>query len=146
MREILQLESHVVHARGAAAKKVHCVMVGIAAHENELVAEPVRHFEAERALVELNDLFKFRNEESDMADLQRADASDVAVDVEKRPLREQLKLRAAGVCNDKRMRCAGERIAPQLRWDAEDRELFAGFRQIDVWGDFKRQAGAMRAV
>src|SRR5262245_54668682 len=45
--EIADLEGDVVHPRALAAQEVHGVMVGIAAHEHEEVAVPVRYLEAQ---------------------------------------------------------------------------------------------------
>jgi hypothetical protein len=53
MGEILQLESHVVDADGLAGEEVHGVVVGIAAHEDEEVADPVGDAKAQDSRVKL---------------------------------------------------------------------------------------------
>src|SRR5262245_34106838 len=47
MRGVAQLERDVMHAAMRPGNEVHRVMVGVAAHENEHVADPVRYPKAE---------------------------------------------------------------------------------------------------
>src|SRR5262245_3384264 len=110
MREILELESDVMELGAVAANEIDRVMIGVAAQEDEEVADPVRHPEAEDALIEVGRVVWARRDEGDMAELQRARPKHLLVSPEIAPFREQLDRRALVVLERQHPAHPGDRI------------------------------------
>ena len=53
VHDVLQLERHVVHLLVLAADEVEGVVIRVAADEDEEIADPVRHPEAEHPRIEI---------------------------------------------------------------------------------------------
>jgi hypothetical protein len=66
----------VVHLRALAAHEIDGVMVRAAAHEDEPVLDPVRYAKTKNPAVEVRELFRLRNDESQMAELDRSNSGD----------------------------------------------------------------------
>src|SRR5438094_963351 len=94
MDEILELERDVVKLRLRTAEEVHGVVIGVAAHEAEEIADPVGDAEAEHLLVEGNRALDVGGEKRDVPDLERADAGHLLVLAEIAPFLEQVDGRA----------------------------------------------------
>src|SRR5690242_6378913 len=77
MREIPQLEGDVMHLDVLADNEIDRVMVGVAAHEHEEVADPVGNAEAEDVAVELGHRPGIMGDEGDMSELQHAGPDDL---------------------------------------------------------------------
>src|ERR1700690_1321431 len=73
---VLEFKSNVVHLRALAAHEVDGVVVRTAAHEDKPVLDPVRDAEAENSAVEVGKLLRVRNDEGQMAELERSNAGD----------------------------------------------------------------------
>src|SRR6476619_4176915 len=89
-REVAHLEGDMVYLGALAADEVHGVVVRVAAHEHEEIPVPVRHLEAEYALIEIAGLLHVGNDEGAVAELYRADAHNLLVGGEVIPLGEHL--------------------------------------------------------
>src|ERR1700686_2185525 len=77
-----------------AGEEIHGVMIRIAAHEAEEIADPVRDAKAQHFLVEGNGALDIGSEEGNMPELERADAGDLLMLAEIAPILEQLDGRA----------------------------------------------------
>src|SRR5262245_10231336 len=89
MYEILELERDMMKRHVRAAEEVHGVMIRIAAHEAEEVADPIGDAKAEHLLVESDGALDVRRVESDVSELERADAGDLRMLAEIAPFLEQ---------------------------------------------------------
>lgn len=63
MRDVLQFERKMMHARDVAPEKIDRVMIWIAAHEYKKVTDPIGNPKAENALVELRNHARIRRKE-----------------------------------------------------------------------------------
>ena len=110
LRPVLQLESDVVHLRALAAHEIDGVVVRPAAHEDEPVLDPVRHAKSENLAVEVGILFRLRDDESQMAELDRSNAGDRLRSANRRLGGEKLADGALGILECKHLRNARRRI------------------------------------
>src|SRR6266566_8270079 len=114
MDEVLELERDVMELHVRPGEEVHAVMIGIAAHEAEEIADPVRDAKAENLLVEADGALNVGRVESDMAELERADAGDLLVLAEIAPLLEQLDGGSLDVGERQHLPDAGNGVVAQL--------------------------------
>ena len=91
---------------------------GIAAHEHEVVADPVGNLEAEHVGVEVHGLGEVGREIGDMAELDDGDALGGLLVGERVPCREQLDLGALRVGEFQHVGDAGRRIVAALAANA----------------------------
>src|SRR5271166_793395 len=89
MDEILELERDVMKLDVRPAEEVHGVMIGIAAHEAEEIADPVGDAKTEHLLVEADSALDVGGEECHVSKLERDDAGELLVLAEIAPILEQ---------------------------------------------------------
>ena len=97
VREIPELVGDVMHLGALAADEIHRMVVGVAAHEYEKVADPIGDAEPQHLFVELGERLRLRRDEGDMPELERPGADDLLVIADGAPLAEQLDGGALGV-------------------------------------------------
>src|SRR6516165_5377619 len=94
MHEVLELERDVMKLHVRTGEEVHGVMIRIAAHEAEEIADPVGDAKAEHSLVERHGALDVRREKGDMSELERTDTGNLGVFGEVAPFLEQLDRRS----------------------------------------------------
>src|SRR6516225_10568370 len=114
MDEILELERDVMELHVRAAEEIDSVMIGIATHEAEEIADPVGDAKAEHLLVKADGTLDVGREKGDMPELQRADAGDLLVLAEIVPVLEQLNRRALVVLERQHLAYSRDGIVAQL--------------------------------
>ena len=146
MDEVLQLEGDMVQLHVRPGEEVHAVMVWIAAHETEEIADPVGDAKAENLLVESDRALDIRSKEGDMAELERSDPGDLLVLAQIAPVLEQLDDRSLVVGKREHLPHAGSGIVAQLAADALACKLFGHVAEIGIGRDFERQLEAVRPI
>src|SRR5262245_12050910 len=139
MDEILELEGDVVELGLRTAEEVHGVMIRVAAHEAEEIADPVGDAEAEHVLVEGNVEPDGGSEKRPVPELERPDAGDLLVLAEVAPFLEQIDGRSLVVLERQHLTHAGNGIVAQLAAYAVLVKLAREFAEIGIGGDFERQ-------
>ena len=81
-----------LHVR--TGEEIHGVMIRIAAHEAEEIADPVGDAKAEHPLVKCDGALDIRRVEGDVSELERPDTGDMRVLAEIAPLLEQVDRRS----------------------------------------------------
>src|SRR5262245_63222872 len=114
MHEVLELERDVMKLHVRTGEEVHGMMVGIAAHEAEEIADPVGDAKAQLALVECHGALDVGRVEGDMSELERPDTGDLRVLGEIAPFLEQLDRRALVVLERQHLAHAGDRKSTRL--------------------------------
>src|SRR5215211_914276 len=144
VREVFELEGDVMQLGAASADEIDGVMVGVAAHEDKEVADPVGHPEAHDAPVKLRRLLRARHREGHMPELQRSGAEHLLVAAEIAPLREQLDGRSFVVLEGEHLADARDRVIAQLALDAVLGKLAGELVELRVRRHLERQFGAAR--
>src|SRR6266849_376281 len=137
MDEILELERDVMKLHVRSGEEIHGMMIGIAAHEAEEIADPVRDAKAENFLIEANGAPDVGSEEGDMPELERADAGDLLVLAEIAPIPEQLDDRSLVVGKRQHLPDARNGIVAQLAAHPILGELARQFAEIGIGRDFE---------
>jgi hypothetical protein len=137
MREVLQLEGDVMHVDVLAGDEVHRVVVGVAAHEHEEIADPVGHSKAQHLCIELGHRLGVVHGEGNVAKFERADAADRLAVADEGPFVEQLDHGAFGIGERQQFGRARDGIAAQLRVHAVAGQHFLQIGQIGVRCDLK---------
>ena len=146
MGEVLHLESDVIHLAAGAANEVYRVVVGVAAHEDEIVVDPVRNLESKNAGVEFGHFIRVFHVPRDMAELERADAVMRQVLAEIIPFLEQRDRGSLVVLETEQRTDAGRGIVAQLARDAVLAQFLRHGSEIGIRRDFERQPGAAFAL
>src|SRR5260370_39581404 len=98
-------------------EEVHGVMIRIAAHEAEEVADPVRDPKAQHLLVEADGALDIGSEEGDMPELERSNAGDLLILAAIAPMRQQLDVRSLVVRKRQHLRDPWTRLVAHLAAD-----------------------------
>src|SRR6516165_9283509 len=146
MDEILELDRDVMELHVRPADEIASVMIGIAAHEAEEIADPVGDAKAEHLLVEADGTLDVGREKGDMPELQRTDAGDLLVLAEIAPVLEQLDGRALVVLERQHLAYSRDGIVAQLAAHSVPGKLARHLAEIGIGRDLERQLDAVRAV
>src|SRR5215470_6044484 len=146
MREVLQLERNVVKLGAVAADEVDGVVIGVAAQEDEEVADPVGHAKAQNTLIERGGLLRARHDEGDVTELQGTGAEHLFVAAEIAPFLEQLDGGALVVFEGENLSQAGNGVVALLALDAVPGEYAGKFIEVGARRDLERQLGAATVV
>src|SRR6516164_3173794 len=122
---------------GAAANEIHSVMIGVAAHEDEEVVDPVGDPEAEHLGIELRRLLRIFDDEGDMAEFQWPDAVMLQMLAEVAPFLEQFDGRTLVVLKREHRANAGNGIVAQLAFEAVLFERAGEFAEIRMRRDLE---------
>ncbi len=106
----------MMQTRRVVTHEIHGVMVDAAAHEDEMVANPVRDAKAQNLLIEFCDLLDVLYARRDMSEFERADAraTSGATDGVKSALGEYFDQRSFRIAKDKRLFDGRRQIRTQL--------------------------------
>src|SRR6516164_5125163 len=129
-----------------AGEEVHGVMIRIAAHEAEEIADPVGDAKAEHPLVERHGALDVGRVEGDVSELERPDAGDMRVLGEVVPFLEQLDRRSLVVLERQHLAHAGNGIVAQLAAHAVLGQLPRQLAEVGIGRDFERQFDAVRSI
>src|SRR6202035_3456760 len=99
---------------GSTFDEVDRMVIGIAAHEDEEIPDPVRYPEAEHFLVERDGGIHVLHHEGDMAELERPDAGYLLVLAEVAPVLEELDGGALAIRKRQDLAEPGDLIVGQL--------------------------------
>src|SRR6516165_8400497 len=146
MDEILELDRDVMELHVRPADEIASVMIGIAAHEAEEIADPVGDAKAEHLLVEADGTLDVGREKGDMPELQRTDAGDLLVLAEIAPVLEQLDGGALVVLERQHLAYARDGIVAQLAAHPVPGKRARHLAEIGIGRDLERQLDAVRAV
>src|SRR5215468_8686905 len=146
MHEVLELERDVMKFHVRTGEEVHGVMIRIAAHEAEEIADPVGDAKAEHPLVERHGALDVRRVEGDVSELERPDTGDLRVLGEIAPFLEQLDRRSLVVLEGQHLAHAGNGIVAQLAAHAVLGQLPRKLAEIGIGRDFERQFDAVRSI
>src|SRR5215467_3200275 len=146
MHEVLELERDVMKLHVRTGEEVHGVMIRIAAHEAEEIADPVGDAKAEHPLVERHGALDVGRVEGDMSELERPDTGDLRVLGEVAPFLEQLDRRSLVVLEGQHLAHAGNGIVAQLAAHAVLGQLPRQLAEIGIGRDFERQFDAVCSI
>ena len=142
VHDVGELERDVVHAGARIAHEIHCVVIRITAHEDEIIADPIRHPKPKQAAVEIEDLLQVRRKIGEMAELGGRDALGLRPVAERIPSREQLDLRAFRVTERQRLGDTGSRVIAALAANPVLVELARGVVKVGARRDFEGELAA----
>src|SRR5215510_10114598 len=146
MHEVLELERDVMKLHVRTGEEVHGVMIRIATHEAEEIANPVGDAKAQHPLVECHGALDVGCEEGDMSQLERPDTGDLRVLGEIAPFLEQLDRRSLVVLERQHLAHAGDGIVAQLAAHAVLGQLPRQLAEVGIGRDFERQFDAVRSI
>src|SRR5262249_42943977 len=118
--------------------EVERVVIGVAAHEYEEIAAPVRHPEAEHLGVELDDLLHVEHAIGDVAKLEDVEHARRLVAPGEFVLGIEVDRRALGIIERDRLRAPGRYIFPALGLDAHPAELLDDVAEVAAGRDLER--------
>src|SRR3984893_1666859 len=146
MDEILELECNVMELHIGAGEEIHRMMIGIAPHEAEEIADPIGDAKAQHLFIEADGALDIGREEGDMTELERTDAGHLLVLAEIAPVLEQLDGGSLVVGKREHLTDAGHGIIAQLAPNAVFRKLLCKIAEIRIWRDFKRKLDTVAPV
>src|SRR5258708_9618461 len=112
--EVLHLEGDMMHFGLGAADEINRVVIRVAAQEDKVVLDPVRHPETQYVAVEFGHCLRILHEVGDVTELKWAGAEYLVVGAEVLPFVEELNRGAFGIVEGQHLADARNDIAAHL--------------------------------
>src|SRR5450631_611677 len=128
----------------AAAGKIKRVMFETAAHEDEVLLDPIRNTEPENVGEEFRGQFRIRRVVRHMAEFVHGDAPHLGAGRGECPLRKQLDLPSIGIAESQGPGYSGQAVGAEIRRDTDALQALAHIAQFGLGTDLKGHGLAAR--